>query len=225
MQDAYTAKEVAIPLNVSRQAITKRAAKESWSSRSRQARGGGKEFFFASLPEDVRLKIMRTEEACSKGLATCPTPTPTLATAKVSGRQKTKALAKVDLVAIYKEWMDKAEHGGKAAARKQFISGYKGGAWPKLLEILGSKVSWQSIERWKVSLRKTSTAVSLVDTRGAGNAARTVMTDQHTELLLRMVLQPNAPTLESAIGHACDAMHATGLYVPKIGRASCRERV
>lgn len=214
MKEAYSVKEIA---EISGKAITsiwRQAEREDWPSRTRKGKGGGKEFPAPTLPEEIRLKIVQVEEACKKGLATCSTPTPTLATANVTDRQKAKALAKVDLVAIYTEWMEKAGHGAKGAARKQFISAYKGGAWPRILEILGYKVSWQSIERWKVSLRKTSTAVSLVDTRGVGNCKRTVMTEQHMELLLRMVLQPNAPTISSAIGHAIDAMTATGLSVP-----------
>lgn len=213
MKHAYTTKELAIQLDVTRQALDKRAKREGWPSRPRQGRGGGYEWPFESLPEDVRLRVLRAEQrerdaVCAAG------PRPTLATTGVSGTKKRKALAKVDLVALYTEWMDKAGHGSKGAARAEFMNAYKGGAWPALLEVLGSKVSWQSIERWKVSLRRTKTVASLVDTRGTMNAVRTAMDERHAEVLLKLVLMPNSPSIESALSRAGDAMRAMGMGVP-----------
>lgn len=209
MKDAYTTKELADTLDITTMTICRRAKKEHWESRPRQGKGGGKEWLASSLPESMRLQLVQAEER-----ALLQAPIPTLASASVNKKQKTKALAKVDLIALYSDWVDKAGHGDKGAARAEFISAYKGGAWPALLESLGPKVSWKSIERWKVALRRTKTAVSLVDSRGAGNATRAVMTDDHVELLLRRVLQPNSPSLEGAIRKAASAMRARGLEVP-----------
>lgn len=56
-QDAYTTRELADLLNVSRQAIDLRAEREGWQSRPRKGSGGGYEWLVSSMPEATRLAI------------------------------------------------------------------------------------------------------------------------------------------------------------------------
>jgi len=214
MKEAYTTKDLCEVMGTAPKVMLSRAKREAWPSLPRSGRGGGKEFPFATLPDDVRIAIIQAEEAKLVPASNDLLIRPTLATASVSDTKKTKAMAKVDLVALYQDWVDGYGHGGKGAARKEFISAYKGGAWPKLLDILGMKVSWQSIERWKVSLRRTGTAVALVDNRGIESTGRTMMDQEHIDILLNAVLHPNAKTLEAAFRRASDAMVARGLDRP-----------
>jgi putative transposase len=57
MKDAYTTKELTILLGAAPSTISRRAKREGWPSRPRQARGGGFEWLAANLPEDVRAAI------------------------------------------------------------------------------------------------------------------------------------------------------------------------
>ncbi|ABB40144.1 Transposase-like Mu [Oleidesulfovibrio alaskensis G20] len=212
-KDAYTAKELAIALNVTVMTITRRAEREGWQSRPRAGRGGGNEWIISSMPEATRTKLLA---ACAQDQldALDRAPKLTLATAAVSESKKSKALARADLVALYTDWLDKSPHGAKSAARDKFILAYVGGAWPALLKVLGDKVSWKSIERWKVQIQREGSAAALVDRRGGANAERMAMTESHAELLLSAVLRPNHPSISGAIRMASAAMKARGLEVP-----------
>ena len=149
MTNYYPTAELAGSLGVTVMTVTRRAKRESWPFRARQAKGGGKEYAFDTLPESVRTAILKAE-ACTTDV--CPISSinpqgPTLDS--LSDKKRATALARADLVALYTSHLSKAKRGSKAEARDLFVSAYKGGAWPQLLEILGIKVSWKTIERWK----------------------------------------------------------------------------
>lgn len=211
MKDAYTTKELSNLLGTAQRTVTRRAQREGWDSRPRAGRGGGLEWIVSSMPEDTRLRVVREAEML-------PTPgstsAPSLATMAITDQQRAKALARADIVNLYVDWMREAPRGGKAQARKDFILAYKGGAWAQLLEVLGSKVSWQSIERWKVQLRRKGSVVHLVDNRGGAKCAKRAMTDRHADILLRVALNPNNTTISGCIENAGPAMKAAGLDVP-----------
>lgn len=213
-KDAYTTKELTELLSLSQsKVVIARAEREGWQSRPRAGRGGGNEWLVASMPEATRTKLLAS---CAQDQLAAANHVlkPTLATAAVSESKKSKALARADLVALYTDWLDRSPHGEKFAARDKFILAYMGGAWPVLLETLGDKVSWKSIERWKVQIQREGTVVALVDRRGGANSERTVMSEQHAELLLTAVLRPNHPSVSGAIRMASAAMRARGLDVP-----------
>jgi len=215
MKDAYTTRELAKIMGVSVQRIHAQAKSESWQSRPRKGRGGGHEWLVSSMPEAMRIKILRHEAESAETSPALPAPdAPTLATAPVTEAKKDKALAKADVVALYVEWMKRAPAGTKAAARDNFVLAYQGGAWPRLLEVLGPSVSWKSLERWKVSLRRRGSVVSLVDRRGEHNSERQVMAKEHVEIVLRAALRPNAPTVSSVARQAEAVMQDRGLIPP-----------
>lgn len=212
---AYTTKELSDLLAVTVMTITRRAQREEWQSRPRTGRGGGSEWLISSLPEPVRAKLAAVTAHGQLQVSTGINPQqPTLANAKISDKKRSKALARADLVALYTDWLDKAPQGAKTAARDRFMLAYSGGAWPTLLGSLGSGVSWKSIERWKMQVRREGTVVALVDRRGGANSERAVMTENHAELLLTAVLRPNSPSISGAIRVASSAMEARGLDVP-----------
>ncbi|SHI74948.1 Mu transposase C-terminal domain-containing protein [Halodesulfovibrio aestuarii] len=214
LKEAYTTRELASILGFSQpKGVLVRANRESWQARPRVGRGGGNEWLVSTMPEATRTALVSAEARLVDQQAVQPT-VPTLATAGVSDAKRKKALARADLVVLYSEWIAKAEFGSKAVARDSFIQAYKGGAWPHLLETLGVKASWKSIERWKLELRKNGTVVALVDRRGAGNEQRAKMTEEHAKLLLNAVLQPNHPTISTAIRMATSAMTAQKLPIP-----------
>lgn len=62
IREAYTAKEVAPPLGLTERAVLFRAQRESWQSRKRAGRGGGREWLVVSMPEKTQLAIRSAEE-------------------------------------------------------------------------------------------------------------------------------------------------------------------
>lgn len=57
VKSAYTTKETAILLSISRQAVDARARRESWQSQPRVGRGGGNEWLLSSMPNPTRQEI------------------------------------------------------------------------------------------------------------------------------------------------------------------------
>lgn len=211
----YSTAEIAESTGLIVRTVDRRAKRENWPARTRKGQGGGKEYAFDGLPEPVQNAILK-QEACTTDicpLSATPTQGPTLDS--LSGKKRTVALAKADLLQIYSDWLSRSKRGSKAEARDNFILAYKGGAWSRLLEVLGPKVSWKTLERWKVQLRKQKSVVALADQRGGGNVARAKMTEKHLEVVLRAVLNPNRPTVTSALKMARITMEATGMeFIP-----------
>ncbi|MDY7001857.1 MAG: DNA-binding protein, partial [Thermodesulfobacteriota bacterium] len=212
MKDAYTTKELAEIEGVNGVTILRFAKRESWKSRPRPGRGGGAEWIVASMPEHRRAAIAAYEaKAAEATLVSYHGDAPALLepnTLLLSGKRREKALAKADLLSLYLKWVGKAKI--KAVARKEFITAYKGGAWPKLLETLGECVSWQSLERWKLKIRDGS-AFSLADNRGLHNQGKTEITEEQYEILIRAALHPNKPHVAEVVRTAKKVFKAQGI--------------
>lgn len=79
LREHLTAREIAGAAGVSRQAIQKRATRESWACRQRQGRGGGVEYRITELPADIRAAIsLETPEPTTPRPATPPADRATL---------------------------------------------------------------------------------------------------------------------------------------------------
>lgn len=57
VKEAYTTQEIARIWSVDASTVIRRAKREGWQSRPRAGRGGGNEWFVASMPESTRLAI------------------------------------------------------------------------------------------------------------------------------------------------------------------------
>lgn len=55
VKEAYTTQEIARIWSVDASTVIRRAKREGWQSRPRAGRGGGNEWFVASMPESTRL--------------------------------------------------------------------------------------------------------------------------------------------------------------------------
>ncbi len=209
----YSTAEIRKALECGKDTVLRRADREKWPSRPRQAKGGGNEYAFDGLPEAVQTAIMKAEaESTDSNL---PTPHQGPSLESLNDKKRTVALARADLLQLYSDWLSRSKHGKKAEARENFITAYKGGAWSRILEILGPNVSWKTIERWKVQLRKEKSVVVLADGRGGANTDRAKMTEKHLEVVLRAVLNPNKPTISSALKMARITMEAVGMdFIP-----------
>lgn len=209
----YSTAEIAESTGLIVRTVDRRAKRENWPARTRKGQGGGKEYAFDNLPEAVQTAILKAEAENTD--SSLPTPHQGPSLENLNEKKRTVALAKADLLQLYSDWLSRSKHGKKAEARENFIIAYKGGAWSRILEILGPNVSWKTLERWKVQLRKEKSVVALADGRGASNPCRAKMTEKHLEVVLRAVLNPNKPTISSALKMARITMEAVGMdFIP-----------
>lgn len=101
-------------------------------------------------------------------------------------KRRYKALAKADLLDLYLSWQRK--YGATVAQKEAFIHAYQGGAWTKLLGELGPRISWKSLERWKLERKESGTVLSLADGRGLAHRGKSMLTDQHKSIILGQVM-------------------------------------
>lgn len=192
MKNAYTTKEIREALQISKQGLLDRAQRESWPSHKRVGRGGGFEFPVQTLPEAVRQKLIQSEAL------TAPAPVAVRGAANpvaLDEARRHKAAARLDLVGLYREWL--LAHGKGADVRESFISAYQAGAWPKLLEIVGPKVSWKTLERWKVAVEREGNLAAVADKRGLARRGKRCLTGAQQQALIRCCLQSNRPISEA----------------------------
>ena len=179
LKEAYSALELAKILPLTDRAILFRAEREDWTSRPRSGRGGGKEWLVSSMPEETRIAIRAAEEKQALAIMPNPAPLPTLssstAQAIMDDKRRYKALARADLVRQYLSWQRR--YGATKAQKAEFISAYKAGAWPKLLEEVGP-VSWQTLERWKLEQERAGSVLALADRRGVTHKGKTMLTEE-----------------------------------------------
>ena len=222
LKDAYTTQELMPVFGVSHESsITRRAKKEGWKDAGRIGLGGSYAWKFASMPQGAQLAIRTYEER--KALAACegivaPDQINGIALSNaISGailddKRRHKALAKADLVGAYLDWQKK--HGKTVAKKDAFIHAYLGGAWPELLKVFGDKVSWKSIERWKLEQARAGSVLALADKRGIAHKGRSILTEKHQVIILGQVLNPNAPTVGECVNKIQQRCVAEDIYVP-----------
>lgn len=218
IREAYTAKEVAPLLGLTERAVLFRAQRESWQSRKRAGRGGGREWLVASMPEKTQLAIRRAEErrALESVPALAEPSVPQLPAltqqALLDDKRRYRALAKADLVGLYLDWQ--AKFGATVEQKQNFILAYQGGAWGKLLAELGPRISWKSIERWKLEQSRAKSVLALADKRGLAHKGKSMLTEQHKTIILGQVLHTNAPQISQCARRIQERCKAEGLHRP-----------
>ncbi len=226
----YKTKEIANMLGLSRQYIQTRCKKEEWHREKCKERGGGNIYPFATLPADIRSRILaekKKDTLCQAHEdALCP-PIPLTELTPLRIEEKSNhlyikdtilndtrrynALAKADLIQEYLRWQRK--FGTTITQKKEFIAAYKAGAWPKLLAEVGS-VSWQTLERWKVAQKKAGSILELADKRGLAHKGRSLLTDRHHILILGLSLNPNAPGISQIARQVQKRCKAEDIFIP-----------
>lgn len=222
IKDAYTTRELVPLLGVEvHSSVARRATRESWQSRTRTGRGGGNEWLLASMPEATRLAIRQSVEQKALALvsSTAPValapaflPSPVLSEAILDDRRRDKALAKADLVRKYLEWQRK--HGATRFQKSAFVTAYMGGAWAELKADLGCKISWKSLERWKLEQERAGTVLALADKRGIAHRGRTLLTEDHKMIILGHILNPNAPKVGQCVREIQKRCTAKDIFEP-----------
>lgn len=209
MDASLSAAQVAAFANVSKQAVIKRASRESWPCTEITGRGGRqKRYRIDDLPDDIRLQ-------CQTALIKKDAPdVPTRRGAAPDGlnqHQVNTALARADLLKLYQQRMGRAGWGNKSKARKEFMRAYNSGlAWPRLFEQLG-KVSWQTIEGWKRTVAAGGDVLELADRRGYHRRGQRLITGEQEQVLLKCLLHPNRPRISEAVRMAKAIMASHGI--------------
>lgn len=217
-----TATELADLLKVTKQAVMKRAQKETWHFIEGKARGGRvKQYLLHSLPLDIQLLYNKdTNDSLpapfpgdAVRVAGGPPVVPSTSgePSPLTDEQYRNALAKADLLRFYLTALKKAGWGQKQEARDTFMTAYNSGfAYPKLYAILG-EVNWKTIEGWKTLYQKTKDPLVLADCRGYWKRGRREITDDQSKVLLACALHPNRPRISEAIRMARAVMTTKGV--------------
>ena len=192
LREAYITQECSRLLGLSVKSTLQRAQRESWQFRPRKGRGGGKEWLVSSMPEATQRALQTAEErraieaeAALPAVAVSRLLSPARQ-AILDDKRRYKALAKVDLLGLYLDWQ--AKHGSTIRQKQAFILAYQGGAWSKLLEELGPRVSWKSLERWKLERKDSGGVLALADKRGLAHRGKSMLTERHQTIILGQIL-------------------------------------
>lgn len=218
IREACTSQELVPVLGLTRQGVDWKAKSENWQSRKRIGRGGGREWLVASMPEKTQLAIRTAEErrALESVPALAEPSVPQLPAltqqALLDDKRRYRALAKADLVGLYLDWQ--AKFGATVEQKQNFILAYQGGAWGKLLAELGPRVSWKSLERWKLEQSRAKSVLALADKRGLAHKGKSMLTEQHKTIILGQVLHTNAPQISQCARRIQQRCKAEGLCSP-----------
>ena len=220
LKEAYTTIELEKLLGFVKTTVLRRARKEGWESFAHKVQGGGKEWLFSSMPQPTQLAIRTAEGRIA--LEAAPVESnievykQTLASPgqlnAIDKNRRSKALIKADIIQQYLDWQQK--HGYAVRSKQGFVDAYQAGAWPKLLAEFGPRLSWKSIERWKVKLSETDDVLSLVDARGLAHRGKSLLTDRHRMLILGQILNPNGLNASQCARRVQSLCKAEGLYEP-----------
>ena len=238
-----TTRGLAEALEVSEQAVRKRANKQGWAGIGR-AKIGGKTYEPTALPltDEERRKVAAwqqlqalpdpsvVEEALR--LAGEPEPTKALALAgerlpiavqpqrALTAAQEKGAYRRYELVRRYMAHLEAAPHKRKTQARDEFIVLYLAGEWPELLAALGP-VSWKTIESWKLKVKiGNGDPCRLVDNRGGHRKRLMKITAEQVSILRSFAYHPNKMKINHAIRWAKVVMAARG--IDTVSDSTCR---
>jgi putative transposase len=220
-KDAYSTSEAAYTLGIAPKNVLIRAKREGWTMIKRAKKLGGPVWLVSKMPEETRIAIqtaealraLEQEKAMLPGVPPGNMPVAAVGyRAMLDDKRRYRALAKADMVRLYLDWQKK--HGANKAQKRMFIDAYLGGAWPALLKEFGPRVSWQSLERWKLEQARGGTVLALADKRGIAHKGRTNLTEQHRIIILGQILNPNAAKVAECARKIQCRCKAEGIWVP-----------
>lgn len=219
---SITVQEIAEVLDISVQAVHKRAKKELWKFEKVKSPGGfQKVFIINALPEVVKTAIYTHNNRTLEELPT-PSNLPAVRPAakppkpiiegvqtpiRITLDQQPQALAKASIIKLYTGAVDRAAYGAKEKAKSDFIMAYNSGLlYPELYQRLGT-LSVKTIEAWKLKLKAAKDCFALADQRGKWRKGVTRLSAENTQILLNCALHPNKLLISEAIRLALRIMH------------------
>ena len=226
-----TAKEIAEALGINERSVQRRAIKEAWPFQKRSGRGGGNVYIVASLPESIHIALVQHTAQKRHSLISLPgggrsnsipsvqnfSLAPMPAEPVLPPAVLEKGALKADLVRTYLEAKEWGRKHGKSIAqtREAFIIGYNTGViCPGLCEQLGP-ISWKSLERWSLELRRADYDSSSIAPRyGLHRRGHTVVTQAESDHLLGLLLNQHQFKIGTAINLIKFEMARQGIASP-----------
>lgn len=197
-------------LDVSDRTIQYRCQRGYYSTKIVIANGGKQyRIQLSSLPIDAQMKyweseIMSHEPVEQNDLV----PAASFAPGILPEKEDKIALAWADLLKIYTSITDNKPN--KVAVKKRFVLSYNSGAFPVLLETLGT-ISYQTIERqkkkWLEAMKNPQVLAPKYNFRGRSRS----INSKTAYALLSKALSPNCLRINEAIREARGMMHAQGI--------------
>jgi len=225
--DWYSARELAglpgMPRTVS--GVIKKLSREKISSRTRDGKGGGREYPMDELPTLTQSALAKNEHAANLPAAIRPTGQdiqPAQPAPPISPAQTSRALLKAGLLSRYRDAVENAPWGRKIQAREDFMNAYNSGiSHPNIYMEIGP-LSWQTLEGWARRIKiYGGDSLRLADRRGANRRGRCCLTKQQTDVLLRCALNPNRPRIDEAIRSAISITRDLGIDITA-STSTCR---
>lgn len=197
IEEGYTSEGLAEMLNVSRQAIWKRARNENWFCTQRSERLGGNLYPYTNLPADVKAAIARHLAAAQ--------PKPSPGDQAIPEWSRRIGLARFQIVAAWRTFCHHkpGQRINKTELTSAFLLAYNSnqlaiGAY----EIIG-RVQKSSLYNWDASLRASGDDYhALCDRRGkwdkGGPKGLGQLSPETQRIFLSMWLTPNQPSVQLA---------------------------
>lgn len=175
------------------------------------AANGGKQYRIqlSSLPLDAQMRYWKSEimaqEPVEENLPVLAAPlTPEI----LPEKEDKVALAWADLLKIYISTTDNKPN--KVILKKRFVITYNSGAFPALLETLGT-ISYQTLERQKKKWLDAAKNPQVLAPKYSARGRSRSITSKTAYALLSKALSPNCLRVNEAIREAREMMHAQGV--------------
>jgi len=208
-----TLKQIAQKKGISKWAVIKRKHKEGWRPcEVIEGRGGKIELFALSdLPEDIQELFKPPlstpdgdkpiEQASGRPLSTGQgrTSSPVLMITKEAPEKARRiALARYDLLRLWRRFRGDDEVKDKSARDKEFLKGYNSGVmYPEIFKILG-EVSLKTLYRWQQLIGASDDYRTLIPQSFKGRDFPS-LSPEEAETFMRFLLHPNRLSIGSAI--------------------------
>ncbi|MCS7285416.1 MAG: helix-turn-helix domain-containing protein, partial [Hydrogenobacter thermophilus] len=189
--------ETANLLGISKRAVQKNINKGKFKAIVTTGRGG-KRYLIAlsSLPPEARLRYMKEQGILESLRTESPVVAQPLPLPKVPEKHKKIALARLDLVRLWRQF--RQGEGKKTEADRVFIEAYnKGSLAPNIYEILG-EVSAKTLYRWIDALEGSEDYTKLIPKWNPGSNGYK-LTKEEESAVLRFLLDPKKIKIGKAI--------------------------
>jgi hypothetical protein len=128
----------------------------------------------------------------------------------ITEKAKRIALARAELLRLYRRAAAQVPEGKKCAAKRKFVHFYNLGYFPQIYAIL-KNTSLPTVERWNRKLRKTGDPFDLAPQWGKHRKDKTKLTPEQQRCLLATDPLPHDRPVEEAVRIAKDIMKTQGL--------------
>lgn len=132
-----------------------------------------------------------------------------------TGREIELAMSQYNLVKQYRMYADKATSKNKVKLKHEFVDLVKGGYIMQTeYQLIGKKLSFQTIERWDNKLRNGKNVPDDLFGPIRQKQEDQILTPAHIEILKTCLLQKNKPRKAEVIRNALAAFAAKGMEIP-----------